>query len=287
MTFYSTASSDFITSRLDPRLINKLYNPLHNLSAVLGDTNGRWNLSTTNYILKDLVVTDDGLLFMSIITPDEQIQDRGTKFLRHRSSEFLLMSPDVLLSSQGRFTDFDSTMTIGEAEAPLRLDIEVSSQYGEDSGVEFLNKLTKQGLKAFRALSDKDESLVDSTEFGEITNPILVRSRKILPEHDDMTLSVKLILIEMLALFVTMSAVNKDYGVNVYTLTELNLITNNINSLIYQLETNEIEGWERYELIEILRDAFKAVKSISINKNLFKETYATRYNSIYSGGGVR
>lgn len=159
----------------------------------------------------------------------------------------------------------------------------VGFENGRVANPVFSGTMTNQGFNALIASVGKMDVLVDSYNLEEINSPLLVRAIECLPENSNALLAVKVIYMELLSLFVTLSKTDKDYGVNTISIEDLNLIAFNINSLADYLSDLE-DAWITKELIEILRDAYRSVKTITLCTNLFKETYAVRYHGIYTGG---
>ena len=116
-----------------------------------------------------------------------------------------------------------------------------------------------------------------------MVSPLLTRAVESLEENSNSLLAVRMMYLELLAIFVTLSKTDKDYGINTISIDDLELISNNLNSIADYLSGLET-SWITLELVEILRDAYRSVRTIALNTNLFKETYSVRYHGIYTGG---
>jgi len=288
MTFYDRASTEFIEKYLDTRLYDVLYPSLYNISAILGDLNGLIGINTAAFLTKDVNYSEEGAVFLNILSQyvkpnKDKGKPRGTKYLPHRTKGVVPMTVDIYVDSKVQVYDLNPELTVEDAMAPLRFTLEESKgEYSSDVTL-FSGTMTNQGFNALIATIDKMDILVDSYNLEGINSPLLVRAIECLEENSNSLLAVKIVYLELLALFVTLSKTNKDYGINTVTLDDLKLISNNITSIADYLSELDV-SWITLELVEILRDAYRSVRTIALSTDLFKETYAVRYHGIYTGG---
>lgn len=288
MTFYNKASAGFIEQNLDTRLYEVLYPSLFNISAILGDDNGLIGINTAAFLTKDVNYSEDGAVFLNILgsyssVSEEKGKHRDTEYMPHHTDGVVPMTTDIYVDSQVRVYDINPKQTIEDSLAPLRFRLEKHVNKTSRIVETFSGTMTNQGFNALLATIDKMEVLVDSYNLGEIDSPMLIRAIECFEENSNALLAVKIVYLELLSIFVTLSKTDKDFGINTISIDDLNLVANNINSISDYIADMEM-SWTTQELTEILRDAYKAVKTITLSDSLFKETYSVRYHGIYTGG---